>query len=413
MATPTIRDRIKALRRVRAGDLIPSPKNWRTHPKVQRDALNGVLAQVGYADAILVREVDDGGLEIIDGHLRVEEADPNQEIPVLVLDVSEEEAALLLATHDPLGAMAYPDLDLYLPLIEDLNPDSEAVAALLEAVANNEARPLWEPLVAEERGLTDPDRVPDVDEKDAKVKLGQVWALGDHRLMCGDATMGEDVGTLLRDNKPLLMITDPPYGVGYDASWRTEAAEKGLIEYAPARVVPVTADDNPDWSVAFGLSPSEVVYCWHAGRHASLVQRSLETQGFEIRSQIVWVKQVSVITRGHYRWQHEPCWYAVRRGATAHWIGDHSEATVWNVNWDKNAEGGLSAQKPVECMERPMRNHEGDIYDPFVGSGTTIIAAEKTGRICYAMEIEPRYCDVAIRRWEEYTGNTAVLLEAQ
>ena len=140
------------------------------------------------------------------------------------------------------------------------------------------------------------------------------------------------------------------------------------------------------------------MYCWHADRHASEVQRSLEAAGFEIRCQIVWAKPRFAISRGHYNWQHEPCWYAVRQGKTAHWIGDHSQTTLWSIALDVNVEGGHSTQKPLECMARPIRNHEGDVYDPFLGSGTTMVAAEQLGRLCYGMEIEPKYIAVALER---------------
>jgi DNA modification methylase len=167
-------------------------------------------------------------------------------------------------------------------------------------------------------------------------------------------------------------------------------------------------DSRDDWTEAWQLSPSDVAYCWHAPQHASSTQDALEAANFEIRTQIVWTKQTFVISRGHYHGRHEPCWYAVRKGATARWIGDHSQSTVWDITWDRNVEGGHSTQKPVECMARPIRNHEGDVYDPFVGSGTTLIAAEYLDRRCYALEIQPAYCDVVVRRWERVSGRQAV-----
>ena len=150
-------------------------------------------------------------------------------------------------------------------------------------------------------------------------------------------------------------------------------------------------------------------YCWHADRHASTVQTSLIVAGFEIRNQVIWAKPGFVISRGHYNWQHEPCWYSVRKGSTASWAGDHSQSTLWEITLDKNVDGGHSTQKPVECMARPIRNHSGDVYDPFLGSGTTVIACEQLGRRCYGLEIEPKYVDVILQRWENFTGKTAVL----
>jgi len=209
------------------------------------------------------------------------------------------------------------------------------------------------------------------------------------------------------------MVTDPPYGVKYDPAWRNEAAKAGKIAFAARREGRVQNDDRVDWSAAYAFFPGAVVYVWHAGRHASAVEQSLEASGFNIRSQIIWAKSRFAISRGHYHWQHEPCWYAVKKGTTGHWKGDRSQTTLWQI---KSVEGDEAknnhgTQKPVECMRRPVLNHTNpgqSVYDPFMGSGTTIIAAESTGRICYGLEVDPVYVDVAVQRWEQFTGKKAV-----
>jgi DNA modification methylase len=206
------------------------------------------------------------------------------------------------------------------------------------------------------------------------------------------------------------MITDPPYGVDYDPGWRNEAAEKGLIGYGARREGKVENDDRASWLDAWKLFPGSVVYCWHAGVHATQVATDLEAAGFEIRSQIIWAKNNFAISRGHYHWKHEPCWYAVRKGSTASWIGDRSQTTLWEI--DQSTDGQKTdhgTQKPLECMARPIRNHEGDVYDPFLGSGTTLIAAHRAGRRCFGMEIDPRYLDVILKRYEAETGEEPVL----
>jgi len=395
----SFRDRVTDLRRVRAGDLRPHDLNWRRHPPSQRRALRAVLADIGWSAALVARETPTG-LELIDGHLRAS-VDPDETVPVLVVDLDDEEAQLLLVTLDPLAAMAETDATALATLLESVTITDEDLLRHVSELAGLDVQV----------GKTNPDEVPET-PADPVTKPGDLWILGEHRLLCGDATSAEDVARLLGGATPALMVTDPPYGVDYDPAWRAREAEKGNIAYAATRVGEVTNDDRVDWSEAWALSPSDVAYCWHAGRHASSVQLSLESAGFEIRCQLVWAKSHFPISRGHYHWRHEPCWYAVRKGQNAGWVGDRKQTTVWDdITLDQNVEGGHSTQKPVECMARPIRNHEGDVYDPFVGSGTTLIAAEMERRTCYAMDIEPKYCDVAVRRWEQFTGETAELVE--
>jgi DNA modification methylase len=203
------------------------------------------------------------------------------------------------------------------------------------------------------------------------------------------------------------MVTDPPYGVEYDADWRNRALRRDGTPIAGRAVGKVSNDDIADWAPAWRLFPGDVAYVWHAGRRASEVQRSLEGVGFQIRSQIVWAKNNFAIGRGDYHWQHEPCWYAVRDGKTGHWAGDRSQTTVWDIDKPMKSDTGHSTQKPVECMARPMRNNSrpgAAVYDPFCGSGTTIIAAEQLHRRAYGIEIEPKYVAVILQRYLDATG---------
>ena len=204
------------------------------------------------------------------------------------------------------------------------------------------------------------------------------------------------------------MVTDPPYGVDYDPSWRDEK----LGCFAADRIL---NDDQSDWSAAWSLFPGNVAYVWHAGKKASIVQESLEKVDFQVRSQIIWAKSHFAISRGHYHWQHEPCWYAVKKNRTANWQGDRKQRTVWQINRDKE-KTGHATQKPIECMSRPILNHtlEGEaVYDPFGGSGTTLIACELLKRNCYMMELSPIWCRVIIERWERLTGRKAVRYESK
>jgi len=260
-------------------------------------------------------------------------------------------------------------------------------------------------------GATDPDDAPELPVSPVAVS-GDLWVLGRHRLLCGDATDKDDVERLLEAERPHLMIVDPPYGVEYDPDWRNRADRKSGRPIGARATGRPANDHRSDWSAAWELFPADVVYQWHAGLHASDTQHALEEAGFEVRAQIIWAKHQFVIGRGHYHVQHEPCWYGVRKGASGHWKGDRSQSTIWNIDKPLKSETGHSTQKPVECMLRPIENNSkvGDaVYDPFVGSGTTIIATEMTGRHCYAIEIDPKYVDCAILRWQHFMGEKATL----
>jgi DNA modification methylase len=398
---PQWRNRITRYAESDPAQLLANPLNFRIHPRNQQAALSGLIDEIGFIDPVLVQ---DGTDMVIDGHLRVSLAlrDGISTVPVQYVDLDDNEANLALASFDPIAAMAGTDADNLAALLDQTSTTNADVMAMLSELAESAG-------IVDFGGtdlLTDPDDVPPVPD-DPITQPGDLWLLGRHRLLCGDSTKAEDVARLLMGTVPALTVTDPPYGVDYDANWRNDAADKGLISYGASRVDTVANDDRVDWSEAFTLVKSDVMYCWHADRHASEVQRSLESAGYEIRSQIIWGKSRFAISRGHYHWQHEPCWYAVRKGETASWIGDRSQTTLWEINLDANVDGGHSTQKPVECMARPIRNHDGDVYDPFIGSGTTLIAAEQLNRTCYGMEISPAYCDVIVRRWENATGQTA------
>jgi DNA modification methylase len=251
------------------------------------------------------------------------------------------------------------------------------------------------------------DDVPELPETPIS-RPGDLWVLGKHRLLCGDATVATDVERLLGDVKPLLMVTDPPYGVEYDPGWRNKAGAS-----ATKRTGKVLNDDRADWREAWALFPGDVAYVWHGALHATTVADSLIASGFNIRSQIIWAKDRLVLSRGDYHWQHEPCLYAVKKTGKGHWAGDRKQTTLWQIaNKDQDAETVHGTQKPVECMRRPILNNSSPgqaVYEPFMGSGTTLIAAETTGRVCFGIELNPAYVDVAVERWQQFTGLLAVL----
>jgi DNA modification methylase len=255
-------------------------------------------------------------------------------------------------------------------------------------------------------GLTDENEAPALAET-AVAALGGIWCMGPHRLACGDSTDGDAVTALLNGQSPHLMVTDPPYGVEYDPAWRHRVGVN-----RSSRVGKVRNDERADWEAAWALFPGSIAYVWHGALHATTVVESLVRHGFAIRAQIIWAKERLVIGRGDYHWQHEPCWYAVRK--KGNWTGDRKQTTLWSIpSGGQDAETTHGTQKPVECMRRPMLNNsapEQAIYDPFMGSGTTLIAAETTGRTCLGIELDPLYVDVAVRRWQAFTGKKATLL---
>jgi DNA modification methylase len=254
--------------------------------------------------------------------------------------------------------------------------------------------------------MTDEDAVPELPQTAVSI-TGDLWILGGrHRILCGDSTVASDVGRVLNGVNPRLLVSDPPYGVGYDPGWRKRAGINNSN-----RMGKVSNDHRADWREAWALFPGEVAYVWHGALHAAIVAESLEACDFQIRSQIIWAKPSLVMGRGHYHWQHEPCWYAVR--GTGHWNGDRKQSTLWHIeNRNQDTETVHSTQKPVECMRRPILNNSNvgqAVYKPFCGSGTTIVACEKECRVCLAIELNPAYVDIAVTRWQNFTGKHAVL----
>jgi len=371
------------------------PRNWRKHPKAQQTALRTVLAEIGYADALLARETPTG-LMLIDGHLRAETT-PDQAVPVLVLDVDEIEAGKILATLDPLAGMAERDQVAAADLVEMLKAhSSDAMNALMRSAVGFRTE-------AEQDKPPASDAIPGLIKKWG-TELGQLWRIGDHRLCCGDSTSHADVTRLFAARRPDMMVTDPPYGVNYDPEWRA----KGTIPLGAHNLGKVSNDDRVDWSKAWELAGCGVAYVWHSALHTSEVAKSLVETGYGLRAQIIWAKAHFVMSRGHYHWGHEPCWYGVRAGAKAAWVGDRSQSTIWEISGlgmmggnrkGTDAPTGHSTQKPVECMSRPMRNHDLKvIYDPFTGSGTTLVAAQQLGRVALGMELDPGYVAATLER---------------
>ena len=385
---------------------IPYSRNARKVPPKAIEKVAASLQEFGFRQPIVV---DAAGVVIV-GHTRLLAAKQLgwREVPVHVaenLTPAQVRAYRLMdnRSHEETDW----DLELLAPEIEELKGLDFDLR-----LTGFDPREIEEFLIDPE----DDERANDVPElpQQATTVPGDLWLCGPHRVLCSDCTLQGAVARLCAPTKAVLVATDPPYGVGYDPMWREEA---GLGQQ---RQTGKMANDNRvDWTGAYKLFPGDVAYVWHAGVHAVEVATGLATAGFEVRAQIIWAKQHFAMSRGHYHWQHEPCWYGVRRGRQSHWRGDRKQSTIWQVanlnpfggNKDE-APTGHGTQKPVELMRRPILNHteRGQaVFDGFLGSGTTLIAAEQSGRVCLGMDIDPLYVDQAILRWQQFTGNTATL----
>lgn len=396
--------------RRKVSDLTPYARNSRTHSDEQVAQIAASIKEWGWTVPVLIEP--DGG--IIAGHGRVMAAQRLgiTEVPCMVADGwSEGQKRAYIIADNKLALNAGWDDEMLRVEFAELGDMGFDLG--LTGFGEMELGAL---LADKTEGLTDPDDVPDAPETPVTVD-GDVWLLGRHRIICGSSTEADTVSKLLGDVQPHLMVTDPPYGVEYDAGWRNKAMPE---KNDPSRwrdssgraIGEVKNDDNADWREAWALFPGDVAYVWHAGNMAHVVAESLMACDLHIRAQIIWAKSQLVIGSGDYHPQHEPCWYAVRKGRKGHYDGGRKQTTLWQIDKPRRSETGHSTQKPVECMKRPIENNSSPgqaVYEPFSGSGTTIIAAEMTGRHCYAIELNPAYVDVAVKRWQDFTGLDATL----
>ncbi len=370
------------------------------NPRVNDAAVEPVAASLrrfGWQQPIVAK--DDG--EVVAGHTRLRAAKElgMKHVPVFRFRGSDIDAVAFGIADNKTATFAEWEEPALLKLLTQLQAEDsldgvgfsdDDVAMLMRS---------QEPEVEDDGG---PGDVPE----NPVSRLGDLWLLGEHRVLCGDSTDAGCMERLLVGACPRLMVTDPPYGVEYDPSWRNEAGVSRT-----ERTGAVANDDRVDWTAAWELFPGAVAYVWHAGKFCREVAANLHTAGFDIRAQIIWSKSRFALSRGNYHWQHEPCWYAVRSREKAHWVGDRKQSTVWDIPvTDDGDQTRHGTQKPLECMARPMRNHDAPVVlDPFLGSGSTLVAAHKLGRRCLGMELDPGYVDVVIERWERASGETAVL----
>jgi len=393
-----IKDRIKELRRVPANTLKPNPNNWRTHPKKQLDAIRGVLAEVGFAGAELARELDDGTLELIDGHARAEVAG-TAEVPVLVLDVDEAEAKKILATFDPIGAMAESDAAKLDAVLRDVDTGSEALQEMLADLAEDADLYLNDDTKVVEDEVPEPPA-------DPMTQPGDVWLLGRHRLLCGDAKKKNDVNILMSGKQADLWLTDPPYNVAYTG----KTADALTIQNDSMSDSDFREFLQSTFENAFAsMKPGASYYIWHADSEGYNFRGAVHDCGEIVRQCLIWSKNTLVMGRQDYHWKHEPCLYGWKSGASHGWYADRKQTTV--LEFDRPTRSSEHpTMKPVKLFSYQIANNtapQGLVYDSFLGSGTTLIAAEQLGRTCYGMELSQQYCDVIVERWQNLTGEKA------
>ena len=377
-------------------DVVMSPvgslRRWPTNPRENEDAVRFVansIKQFGFRQPIVV----DADWFIIAGHTRLDAALSLglTEVTVHVaVDMSPEQAAAYRLADNKTAEFASWDADL-------LGAELRALASEFDFLDFGFSA---KDLAAV--NATDADADVPLSEATALAdkwgcERGKLWSIGGHRLLCGDSTNPADVERLLDGASPGIMVTDPPYGVAYEPKWRHDA---GLNQ--SHRVGTVANDDRFDWTEVYRLFAGDVAYVWHAGRFSAEIETHLRNAGLSPLAQIIWRKKALIVSRGHYHWQHEPCWYAVREGQPSGYVGG-DQSTVWAIDNVARVETTTEhgTQKPLECMARPIRNHECSargVFEPFAGSGTTLVASNNLGRRCYAMELDAFYCGVIIER---------------
>lgn len=365
------------------------------------DRIAAAIHEFGFRVPILAKS--DGSL--IDGHLRLKAARKLnlEKVPVIIADdmtdvqikafrISVNKMADLAEWDDELLALEFDEL-------ADLGFDTE-----LTGFSQDEIDGLIPQQVKE--GLTDEDETPEPPVEPVTV-LGDVWLLGNHRLVCGDSTSIDDISKLCGDQLVDMWLTDPPYNVGYEGKTKDALKIKndsmGDDQFRQFLRDAYSAADTV-------MKPGAVFYIWHADSEGYNFRGAAKDAGWTVRQCLIWKKQTMVMGRQDYHWKHEPCLYGWKEGAGHLWAADRKQTTI--LEFDRPSRNGEHPTiKPVSLFEYQILNNTkgGDIVlDSFGGSGTTMIACEKNGRNARLMELDPKYCDVIIKRWQDFTGKEAI-----
>lgn len=415
-----LQSRITGQDTVPADQLLANPLNWRTHPKEQRAALGGLLDTVGWVQRVIVNEITG---HIVDGHLRAEVAlQRNEDVPVIYVRLTEEEERLVLATLDPIGGLAGTDQGLLDQVLDGISSEDPGLQALLDSLRATEDD---EP----EPGLTDDDDVPEVQVATVS-RQGDVWLLGRHRVMCGDSTSMEQVLDLMGGAQADLVWTDPPYNLAI----KGKAGKILNDDMADASFHTFLLDVYGCYAAV--MRPGACIYVAHADSERVNFTKAFTEAGLKLSQVLIWVKQSATLSRQDFNWQHEPILYGWKEGAGHYFCGDFTRTSVIDddidikglkreelitmvndlrteakntvLRHDRPTKSDLHpTMKPVDLVRRMIEwsSKPGEIVaDFFGGSGSTLIAAQKIGRTARIMELDPKFADVIVRRWQDFTG---------
>ena len=385
--------------------LVPYARNARTHSPEQVAAVARSIQRFGFTNPVLIDA--EGG--IVAGHGRVLAAKSLGvgSVPCLRVGwLSEAEKRAYVLADNKLAELAGWDDELLAGELRALQADDFDLS--LTGFAQDELDDL---LIDKTEGKTDPDVAPPV-QADAVTRLGDVWVLGRHRIMCGDSTDGGSVALLMDGAKARLMQTDPPYGIAYVQNAQSKGQGGG---HADIENDDLDGEKLQEFLEAViraalpSLNDDAAYYLWHPMLTQGTFFAAAAAAGILVHRQIIWCKPSLVFGRGDYHWQHELCFYGWRQGHRPPFYGPRNQTTLWAVGRETSKDHPTA--KPVALWLPPIQNHTkaGEaMYEPFSGSGSQIIAAEQTGRRCYSMELSPQYVDVAVRRWQQFTGLRAV-----
>ena len=400
------------IRRVLLASLAPDPANPRTHDERNLDAIRASLARFGQVDPLVVQKAT---RRVIGGHGRLQamKALGWTECDIVELELDDLQATALNIALNRTSDLSTFDLPTLGRLLESLQE-----ADALEGVGFDQAE--MDELI---RSLEDGGAGPPVDDPGPleppvapAARLGDLWHLGDHRLLCGDSTRLDDVQRVMGGERAALVATDPPFLVDYTGERPNNSGKDWTGSYREIDITDADAFFRSVFSnVLAVLGPRGAIYCWHAHKRCGDIQRIWRELGILDHQQIIWVKPTPVFGRVYWHFRHEPCVMGWRQGEKPDHDGVHEHDSVWECDWDGKARSinsGHPTSKPVELFVRPIQKHtktRDAVFEPFSGSGSQIIAAERTGRRCRAIEISPPFVDVAIERWQKAAGKEAKL----